>query len=283
MQNYREFVDLLTEAVHQAKQLPLGTATPCSCPEIPEDASRALVVSPHPDDECVIGTLPLRLLRQNRMRIINVAVTQGSRKDRQAARFEELQQACRHLGFGLVQTRPGGLEHIKLETRRNKPEQWQDSVKVMAKILAEISPEIIFFPHADDWNSTHIGTHWLTIDALSMMPKEFSCTVIETEYWQPMTDPNIMVETEPAVLADLITALTFHKGEVARNPYHLALPAWMQDNVRRGGELVGGQGEAAPDFTFATLYRVSRWHNGNSAKISPKTKILPSHKFFNFA
>ena len=36
----------------------------------------------------------------------------------------------------------------------------------------------------------------------------------------------------------------------------------MQDNVRRGGELVGGQGGAAPDFTFATLYRLRRWERG---------------------
>jgi hypothetical protein len=49
---------------------------------------------------------------------------------------------------------------------------------------------------------------------------------------------------------------------VRRNPYHLLLPAWMQDNVRRGGELVLGQGGAAPEFTFATLYRLSRWSEG---------------------
>jgi hypothetical protein len=36
----------------------------------------------------------------------------------------------------------------------------------------------------------------------------------------------------------------------------------MQDNVRRGGELVGGQGESAPDYSFATLYRLRHWKNG---------------------
>ncbi len=60
----------------------------------------------------------------------------------------------------------------------------------------------------------------------------------------------------------MMAALSFHVGEVQRNPYHLLVPAWMQDNVRRGGELVGGQGGAAPDFTFATLYRLRRWVNG---------------------
>jgi len=33
--------------------------------------------------------------------------------------------------------------------------------------------------------------------------------------------------------------------------------------VRRGAELVGGQGGAAPDFTFATLYRLRQWKNGH--------------------
>jgi hypothetical protein len=56
-------------------------------------------------------------------------------------------------------------------------------------------------------------------------------------------------------------------GEVKRNPFHLSLPAWMQDNVRRGTELVGGQGEAAPDFTFAALYRLRKWSKGRAVKM----------------
>ena len=77
-----------------------------------------------------------------------------------------------------------------------------------------------------------------------------------------MATPNLMVESSPDDLADMMTALSFHVGEVQRNPYHLLVPAWMQDNVRRGGELVGGQGGAAPDFVFCTLYRLRRWHEG---------------------
>jgi len=83
-----------------------------------------------------------------------------------------------------------------------------------------------------------------------------------TEFWGAMDDPNLMVEADAETLADLVAALSLHVGEVARNPYHLSLPAWMMDNVRRGGEVVGGQGGEVPDFTFATLYRLSRWENG---------------------
>ena len=77
-----------------------------------------------------------------------------------------------------------------------------------------------------------------------------------------MASPNLMVESTPTTSAEMMTALSFHVGEVQRNPYHLLLPAWMQDNVRRGGELVGGQGGAAPDFSFCTLYRLREWRDG---------------------
>jgi hypothetical protein len=83
-----------------------------------------------------------------------------------------------------------------------------------------------------------------------------------------------MVEVSAADLADLIAALTFHVGEVRRNPYHLTLPAWMVDNVRRGGEVVGGQGGAAPDFTFATLYRLRRWSGREMEKVFEGGKAL---------
>ncbi|MFX8262361.1 hypothetical protein ABTL46_21145, partial [Acinetobacter baumannii] len=73
---------------------------------------------------------------------------------------------------------------------------------------------------------------------------------------------------------DLVTALSFHVGEVARNPYHLSLPAWMIDNVRRGGELINKQGRAVPDYSFATLYRVRRWQNGELNEVHLKNSML---------
>jgi hypothetical protein len=81
-----------------------------------------------------------------------------------------------------------------------------------------------------------------------------------------MANPNLMVEIGQEDLTDMITATTFHVGEVNRNPYHLLLPPWMMDNVRRGAELVGGQGQTAPDFAFAALYRLLRWRGGRAEK-----------------
>ena len=92
---------------------------------------------------------------------------------------------------------------------------------------------------------------------------DLACHVVETEYGGAMDAPNLMIESAPADVADLIAALSLHTGEVGRNAYHLRMPAWMIDNVRRGAELVGGQGEPAPRFAFATLYRLRGWADGN--------------------
>jgi hypothetical protein len=83
-----------------------------------------------------------------------------------------------------------------------------------------------------------------------------------------------MLKIPATDLGDLMTALTSPAGEVRRNPYHLTLPAWLAYNVRRGGELVGGQGGAAPDFPFATLYRLSRWIGGRLETTHSGGKVL---------
>ena len=271
MNTYREFIDAITQAVEEAKSLHLGGMEPCVTQTPSDDAPRALIFSPHPDDECIIGTLPLRLLREDGFQVVNVAVTQGSRKDRQQERFEELEQACRFLGFSLLQTKEGGLEKIKPETRQAEPEHWKKCTEKVKTILESQNPQLIFLPHAEDWNGTHIGTHYLIMDALAKMPNDFSCILVETEYWQPMTEPNLLVECSAELLADLVAGLSHHKGEVARNPYHLLLPAWMQDNVRRGSELIGGQGGDALDFYFAAIYRLKLWEKGkvDNAKLAP--------------
>ena len=131
------------------------------------------------------------------------------------------------------------------------------------------------FPHDRDWNSTHIGTHFLVMDALQQMPARFECYLVETEFWGAMDDPNLMVEISLEDLADMIAATTFHVGEVKRNPYHLLLPAWMMDNVRRGSEVAGGQGGAAPEFAFAVLNRLRKWSGGRAQRLFEGGKQIP--------
>jgi LmbE family N-acetylglucosaminyl deacetylase len=262
MNPYEHLVAEYARLLREGKKLPLGGFAPAPRPEVKPDAPKALIFSPHPDDECVVGALPLRLLREARMNVINVAVTLGSNPSRRAERYRELENACGHVGFGLMPTVKDGLERITVKSRETDKALWTRAVEVITGIIGRAQPRVIFLPHEKDWHPTHVGTHFLVMDALKELPAEFECLVVETEFWGAMQTPNLMVESSARDVTDLVTALSFHVGEVRRDPYHLLLPAWMQDNVRRGAELVGGAGSAAPDFAFATLYRLGRWKHG---------------------
>jgi hypothetical protein len=104
--------------VEKAKSLPLGGLKPLPRPHFAAGASTVLFFSPHPDDECISAGLALRLLREQGMKVLNVAVTQGSNKPRQVQRYHELQAACDHLGLGLIETGPVGLERITPKRER---------------------------------------------------------------------------------------------------------------------------------------------------------------------
>ena len=266
---YLHWVTKFDEWAKAGCNLPLGGFSASSIPEVNAGAGKVLLFSPHPDDECITGALPLRLSREAGLQVINIAVTLGSNTVRQAPRWAELKNACNFLGWSVECATPGGLSRITPQARAAEADHWRSAVSVIRGIIERHQPRFIVLPHSADRNGTHIGTHCLVMDALAQMLPAFRCGLIETEFWSAMSDPNLMVESSVAEIAELIAAISFHVGEVQRNPYHLTLPAWMQDNVRRGGEIVGGQGGAAPDYRFATLYRVGLWQDGARCDLAP--------------
>ena len=204
---------------------------------------RALILAPHPDDESIIGLLPLRLKEECGVEVWVVPVTLGSQKERRAARAKELRAACTRLDF-----------RLKFPV---SPLQGTAQVKDLVGLLKHIRPTVVFLPHAQDGHPTHRETHRLGVAAMdALVPLEFP--VVETEYWHPLEHPNLMVSAGEEQVGTLCEALSCHKGEVARNDYAARLPAWMIDNVRRGAELLGGAGSAAPEMAYATLYRVRK-------------------------
>lgn len=220
-----------------------------------------------------MGGLALRLLRESRWNVVNVAVTLGSRKERQAARLRELENACAQLGFGLIAPRKRGLELITLDARKLDKARWKLAVRDIAEILAVHRPRAIFIPHEQDGHPVHVGTHFLVLDALKTLPAGFRCHVLESEFWGQMTEPDLLVELSVPDVADLVAALACHVGEVQRNPYHARLPAWLIDTVRRGAELVGGRGGASPHFTFGVLYRLREWSHGRLVQVPVKQRF----------
>lgn len=232
-------------------------------------APHVLVFAPHPDDECIVGALPLRLRQEAGWRVTNIAVTLGSRQDRRAERWTELGAACDVLGFDLRLLAADGFEQVKPEAAAARTPLWQQQVRLVAELLAAEQPALILVPHAGDGIPTHIGVHLLVSEALAQA--KISTVFAHTEFWATQPAPTTLVETGQRDTALLVRALACHHGEIARNPYHLRLPAWMADNVRRGGELLAGPGEAPPDFAFGTLYRLTRWFDGSAAGELPNT------------
>jgi LmbE family N-acetylglucosaminyl deacetylase len=232
-------------------------------------APLVLVFAPHPDDECIVGALPLRLRQEAGWRVTNIAVTLGSKQDRRAERWKELGAACDVLGFDLRLLAADGFEQVKPEAAAARTPLWQQQVRLVAELLVAEQPALILVPHAGDGIPTHIGVHLLVSEALAQA--KISTVFAHTEFWSTQPSPTTLVETGQRDTALLVRALACHHGEIARNPYHLRLPAWMADNVRRGGELLAGPGEAPPDFAFGTLYRLTRWVDGAPAGELPNT------------
>jgi len=271
MHPYHRFVADFARLADEARALPLGGLAPAPRPQPLPAAGCALVFAPHPDDECLTGGLALRLAREVRMRVVVVAVTLGSAVARRAARREELGGACAFLGFELLSL---GLERITPQSRAGDPSHWQAAVAEVAAILAREAPRVVICPHAGDAHATHAGTHALVVDALARISTAFTSYLALTEYWAALESPNLLVESTIDDVADLVAGASFHAGEMGRNPYHVALPAGMQDNVRRGSELLAGAGSVAAQFRFATLYRLERWHAGRRAPAFAGTRAL---------
>ncbi len=213
-------------------------------------APRVLIFAPHPDDECM-NSLPLRFMTECGFEVIDVAVTLGSNVARRKGRWAELSVACKFLGWKISKL---GFDAVNPKTRKSDKKYWEDCVAKIAALIDKMKPAVIFAPHSLDWNQTHIGTSLLVSDALQK--SDWSGVRIETELWQAMDSPNLLTEVSDEILAAEIGALSCHTEEVARNPYHLNLVAYYTDNVRRGAELVGGQGGGAPSFQFGQIYRV---------------------------
>lgn len=244
-------------------------------PAIAANAPVVLLCSPHPDDECITGALPLRFMRQNGWRVINIPITLGSNPRRQEERWVELQHACDWLGFELQEIEPGGLSHVTASCRERDPEEWESKQELLAEIIKQYKPTLVVCPNSDDGHATHIGTHHLVLDALAH--EAHACWLLQTEFWRAMTHPNLLIESSENDVADLIGALSCHVGEVKRNPYHLRFTSWLADNVRRGAEIVSGAGMAAPNFCFGTLYRLDHF-DGEQIQPNKLRRILGAHE-----
>lgn len=220
-----------------------------------------MILSPHPDDESIVGSLALRLSKENNAHVVNVAVTIGSNKERQAARKKELLEACEVLE----------MENVFLD------ESWKTKEKELKSLIQKYQPQLIIAPHVKDFHPAHIKTGELCKKVLMSLKKE-TFLVAWSEFWGPMAKPNLLVEVPQEILELQMTALTKHVGEISRNPYHLRLPAWMMDSVRRGSEVIGGKGTESSQMAFGVLYQLQLCKKGKFSTPKLTEQFLTSEK-----
>ncbi|MDZ4199159.1 MAG: PIG-L family deacetylase, partial [Kiritimatiellia bacterium] len=181
---YRSFAQTFETALKKGRKLPLGGFSALAPAPTSRKAPLAMLLSPHPDDECIIGVLPLRLMRKAGWRALNVAVTLGSRLDRRKGRWQELRNACAFLGFDVTRVVAAGLDKINPKGRASDPENWATAVAKLAELIQKKKPRVLLFPHLRDWNGTHIGTGLLAREALAKT--DFDGFIVETEFWGAM-------------------------------------------------------------------------------------------------
>jgi len=228
-----------------------------------------IICAPHPDDETLNGALPLRLKRGN-IRILNLAMTLGSNPARQKERRAELAAACRVLEFDcLLAQEPSGFTNLTRNRGKNDAAARQKRIDILVRHFNREMPSLILFPHLKDGHPAHEEVHHLALAAARQhtLSENRQVLLAETEFWHPMAEPNLLLGLAPEIITRLIIGLLCHRGEIARNPYHVSLPARLMDNVRRGREIMRS-GERKSPGPFAEIYRLSRLERGRLQKIN---------------
>lgn len=262
---FLDYVDGFEALLRRGPALLDAAPAPQHLSPVADDAPVCLVFSPHPDDEVIAGALPLRLRSEAGWRVLNIAVTLGSDVGRRAARWQELARCCAYLGFELQSATgiPGeAFDRVRPLSAATNGAARDGEVRRLAALIRRYQPRVVVCPHGLDGHAAHIGTHDLVVAALAKAAPNWRLHVLFSEYWNTQMDPALMVPLDRQQVATLVAALSLHSGEVARNPYHLSLPAWFIDGARRGAERVGPAGGPATGALFAALYGWSRWQDG---------------------
>lgn len=211
-----------------------------------------LILAPHPDDECLMASAPLRLQLENQAQVTAAAITLGSKKARQEERKKEFQESCAVLGF----------ENKVLS------ESWEEKLEELIKVVETKDINLLVCPHLKDHHPTHIKTAELALELIRRT--QFNGLLLMSEFWGELEAPNLFVEVTSDVFTLQFNSLEKHVGEVERNPYHLRLASHLVNSVRRGAERVSVLGSASPDFAFASLYQGYKVSSGEITQLDPQ-------------
>ncbi|MEW6428580.1 MAG: PIG-L family deacetylase [Thermodesulfobacteriota bacterium] len=220
---------------------------------------RVVLCSPHPDDEAIVGLLPLRLRQEADCRVINLLFTLGSDRTRRGERCREAAASSRLSGFEvLLAAEPEGLDRLSLRELREDRPRFESMVDLVASRLTDLRPDLVVYPHPHDGHPTHEAVAAIVTEALRRRAQAGAAAIlaVQTECWRQLQQPNLLVGAGAGDVGRLCAAIAAHAGEVARHPYHRRQPVRMLENAFRGSELVRGFGSGGESPLFGELYRL---------------------------
>jgi len=184
-------------------------------------ATKALIISPHPDDlEIGMGGTTCLLLEKG-IEVISIVVTDGRRsanpldlttEELVRTREEEVIESSGILGVEL------SLLHFSdMESEANKHE----FSSKMGEIINELRPDEIYLPHPEiDKHKTHRTVSRLTLDSLNTVVKqnafEFECWFYEV--WTPFPSYD-RIEDITSFADTKRRAIEAHKSQTAYKDY----------------------------------------------------------------
>ena len=239
-----QIVDSYLQAGGRTDSIPSLSSTVAISSSALANAPKILILSPHPDDECLMAGFALRAREEWNAEVHVLPYSFGSDRSRRSARIQELKDALQVLDFKLIDPRAAGA------TEKLNATEFQS-------VMYSLSPDVVLSPHQMDGHPAHIEAAILVQNWFKQQNSSAATVPLwfQTEYWQQNQDANTFVPLKPDHVIKIGKALQKHRGEVSRNPYHLRLPAWCMDQSRRAQELIGGFGASAPagQFMFGQL------------------------------
>ena len=187
---------------------------------------KVLCVAPHPDDE-TLGCGGTLLKHKNDgdqihwLIVTNISPKAGFAKSKVVARQKEVAQVAKAYGFA-------GVHKLDLPTAQLDQVAKKTLIEKIAKVIAEVKPQVVYLPGRFDAHSDHK----ITFDAFMSVAKTFRapfierilmCEIISETEFAPLSPQTAFI---PYSLSDIskfldkkIAIMKMYKGEMAAHPF----------------------------------------------------------------
>ena len=224
---------------------------------------KVLHLAPHPDDEVLGAGAVLLALQGAGHQVINFAVSLG-RKEDQARRLIEVQEACERMGIELITP----ASPYVISSGDDLEAGQKLLTEEIACLIRELGVELLISP------SPHDGHHGHEVVGRAARGACMTTNLQDWWLWGLWADlplPNVLHGFGQQELDRLQHALAAHAGEVARNDYSRLLAGRSLANSALAAERVWGYGAEGIESHYAEVACALQWYENQWHLAEPST------------